>query len=117
MKRGANYQKFISKPEQSRTSCRISPYLSWGNLSVKQAYQFIKSHPNKTNHSRAFSSMLTRLNWHCHFVQKFEVDCGYELFCINRGFEFLNHDKNNKLIKAWKAKYWLPLLLMHPCVP
>ena len=104
MKRGANYQKFISKPEQSRTSCsRISPYLSWGNLSVKQAYQFINSHPNKTNHSRAFYSMLTRLNWHCHFIQKFEVDCSYELFCINKGFEFLNHDKNNKLIKAWKT--------------
>ena len=44
--RGENYQKYISKPYQSRISCsRISPYLSWGNLSIKQAYQFINSIP------------------------------------------------------------------------
>ena len=101
--RGENYQKYISKPYQSRISCsRISPYLSWGNLSIKQAYQFINSHPNKLNYSRAFSAMLTRLHWHCHFIQKFEVDCRYEKFCINKGFELLNHKKNDRFIKAWK---------------
>ena len=112
IKRGENYQKFISKPEQSRISCsRISPYLSWGNLSIKQTYQFIKSHPNKTIYSRAFSAMLTRLNWHCHFIQKFEVDCSYELFCINKGFEFLKHNKNSTFIKAWKTgKTGYPLI-------
>jgi len=37
-----NYSKHVSKPNESRISyARISPYLSWGNLSVKQAYQFI----------------------------------------------------------------------------
>ena len=102
-KRGENYQKYISKPSHSRISCsRISPYLSWGNLSIKQAYQFINSHPNKLIYSRAFSSMLTRLRWHCHFIQKFEVDCRYELFCVNKGFELLNHKKNDCFIKAWK---------------
>lgn len=102
-KRGENYQKHISKPYQSRISCsRISPYLSWGNLSIKQAYQFINSHSNKLTYKRAFLSMLTRLHWHCHFIQKFEVDCRYELFCINEGFELLNHKKNDRFIKAWK---------------
>ena len=86
---GQNYQKYYFKTYQSRTSCsRISPYLSWGNLSVKQAYQFINSHPNKTNYSRAFSAMLTRLNWHCHFIQKFEVDCRYELFVLTKVLNF-----------------------------
>ena len=46
--------------------------------------------------------MLTRLHWHCHFIQKFEVDCRYEQFCINKGFELLNHKKNDRFIKAWK---------------
>ena len=101
--RGENYQKYISKPYQSRISCsRISPYLSWGNLSIKQAYRFIKSHPNKLIYSRAFSAMLTRLHWHCHFIQKFEVDCKYEQFCVNKGFELLSHKKNDYFIKAWK---------------
>jgi len=102
-KRGFNYQRHISKPTESRTACsRISPYLAWGNLSIKQAFQFIGTHPNGTKNDRAFSAMLTRLHWHCHFIQKFEVECSYETSCINRGYEQLSHKKNDALIKAWK---------------
>jgi len=102
-KRGFNYQKHISKPNESRASCsRLSPYLAWGNMSIKQAFQFIGTHPNGTKNSGAFSAMLTRLHWHCHFIQKFEVECDYETACINAGYELLLHDKNNDFIKAWK---------------
>ncbi|WP_339654381.1 FAD-binding domain-containing protein [uncultured Maribacter sp.] len=103
-KRGFNYQKHISKPTESRTGCsRLSPYLAWGNISVKQAFQFIGTHPNGTKNNRAFSAMLTRLHWHCHFIQKFEVECSYETDCINRGYELLPHKKNENFIKAWKT--------------
>ncbi|MFS4494473.1 deoxyribodipyrimidine photo-lyase/cryptochrome family protein [Maribacter sp. 2308TA10-17] len=102
--RGFNYQKHISKPLESRTSCsRLSPYLAWGNMSIKQAFQFIGTHPNGTKNSRAFSAMLTRLHWHCHFIQKFEVECSYETDCINKGYELLAHRKNEAYIKAWKT--------------
>jgi deoxyribodipyrimidine photo-lyase len=103
-KRGFDYQKYISKPVESRMACsRLSPYLAWGNLSVKQAFQYIGTHPNGTRNSRAFSAMLTRLHWHCHFIQKFEMECTYETQCINRGYELLQHTKNEKHIKAWKT--------------
>jgi len=103
-KRGFNYQKHISKPTDSRTSCsRLSPYLAWGNMSIKQAFQFIGTHPNGTKNSNAFSAMLTRLHWHCHFIQKFEVECSYETDCINKGYELLPHKKNEAFIKAWKT--------------
>lgn len=103
-KRGFNYQKSISKPTESRMSCsRLSPYLAWGNISIKQAFQFIGTHPNGTKNSNAFSAMLTRLHWHCHFIQKFEVACNYETACINSGYELLNHVKNDVYIKAWKT--------------
>ncbi|MCH2229497.1 MAG: DNA photolyase family protein [Crocinitomicaceae bacterium] len=102
--RGFKYQKNISKPLESRTSCsRLSPYLAWGNLSVKQAFQFIGAHPNGKQNDRAFSAMLTRLHWHCHFIQKFEVECDYETVCINRGYELLIHSKNERFIEAWKT--------------
>lgn len=102
--RGFNYQKHISKPTESRTSCsRLSPYLAWGNLSIKQAFQFVGTHPNGTKNTRAFSAMLTRLHWHCHFIQKFEVECRYETRCINSGYELLPHQKNDTFIKAWKT--------------
>jgi deoxyribodipyrimidine photo-lyase len=99
--RGKNYSKHISKPLESRTSCgRISPYLAWGNISTKQAYQFV--YAAKAIAKFAFSNMLTRLKWHCHFIQKFEMECSYEIQCINAGYELLNHPKNEGYINAWK---------------
>ncbi|WP_062053378.1 cryptochrome/deoxyribodipyrimidine photo-lyase family protein [Aquimarina longa] len=102
--RGFKYQKHISKPTESRIACsRLSPYLAWGNMSIKQAFQYIGTHPNGTKNSNAFSAMLTRLHWHCHFIQKFEMECTYETQCINKGYELLEHQKNDNFIKAWKT--------------
>lgn len=101
--RGQNYSRHISKPNESRTSCaRISTYLSWGNISIKQAYQFIYNATKDSTKKQPFSSMLTRLKWHCHFTQKFEVECSYETRCINAGYELLEHPKNIEYINAWK---------------
>ena len=104
--RGKYYSKHISNPSESRLSCgRLSPYLSWGNLSIKQAYQTIynagktaKAAKEKFN----FVNILSRLKWHCHFIQKFEVDCSYETKCINAGYELLAHPLNTKYLDAWK---------------
>lgn len=101
--RGLNYSRHISKPNESRISCgRISPYLSWGNISIKQAYQYVYNATKGSNSKQPFSNMLTRLKWHCHFIQKFEVDCSYETKCINEGYELLEHPKNIDYINAWK---------------
>ena len=101
--RGMNYSRHISKPNESRISCaRISPYLSWGNLSVKQAYQFIYQSSKSLIIKRPYTSMLTRLKWHCHFMQKFEMECSYEVQCLNTGYELLAHTKDEQLIEAWK---------------
>ncbi len=110
--RGKQYNKFISKPHNSRKSCaRISPYLAWGNISVRQAYQYIKSQPNYSHHKRNFDSMLIRLKWRCHFIQKFEVDCTYETRFINRGYDSLSYSNDLTLIAAWKnGETGLPLV-------
>ncbi|TRZ78568.1 MAG: deoxyribodipyrimidine photo-lyase/cryptochrome family protein [Chitinophagaceae bacterium] len=110
--RGQNYSRHISKPNESRVSCgRISPYLSWGNISIKQAYQFIYKATRAVNYKSSFSNMLTRLKWHCHFIQKFEVDCSYETKCINAGYELLQHPLNEQYITAWKeARTGFPLV-------
>jgi deoxyribodipyrimidine photo-lyase len=101
--RGKNYGRHISKPNQSRKSCgRISPYLAWGNISIRQTIHFVTSHPNYDNYTKAFNGLLTRLKWHCHFIQKFENECDYETLCINRGYESLKYDNNKLYISAWK---------------
>lgn len=103
-KRGFTYHKDISKPSKSRMSCsRLSPYLAWGNLSIRQAFQFIGHHPNAKKNKRAFSGILTRLHWHCHFIQKFEMECTYETHCINPGFENLKHSNDPQLYAAWES--------------
>ncbi len=100
--RGADYHRNISKPTQSRLSGgRISPYLAWGNISIKQAYTHIKNHPRYADNKRAFRGILTRLKWHCHFIQKFEVECSYETLCINRGYELLEYSNNDDQLEAW----------------
>ena len=110
--RGANYARHISKPEQSRVSCsRLSPYIAWGNLSVRQVYQYIYTHPNKSRYKRSFEAMLTRLRWHCHFIQKFEVQCDYETHCVNPGFESMPHQNNPEYLAAWKqGRTGIPLV-------
>jgi deoxyribodipyrimidine photo-lyase len=104
--RGHQYHLKLSKPAASRTSCsRLSPYLAWGNLSIRQAYQYVVNHPDAHKHKRAFEGFVTRLHWHCHFIQKFEVECEYETCCINRGYEALPYQTNSAFIDAWKTGY------------
>ena len=110
--RGKNYSKFISKPMESRKSCgRISVYLAWGNISIKQAYQHIKNHSNYAQHKRSFNGILIRLKWHCHFIQKFEVECEYEYRCVNAGYEEVKYTDNSQYIEDWKkGNTGLPLV-------
>lgn len=109
--RGRVYHRMISKPSESRKSCsRLSPFLAWGNISIRQAFQFVKTHEAYSSNKFAFDGMLTRLKWHCHFIQKFEMECRYEQFCINQGYESLEHENNMAILEAWKeGKTGFPL--------
>ena len=102
-KRGKNYSKNISSPHLSRESCsRLSIYLSWGNISVREVYQKTKSSQLYLLYKRPFNNFLIRLKWRSHFVQKFEVEPRYEIECINRGYEKMKYDNNSSLLKKWK---------------
>jgi deoxyribodipyrimidine photo-lyase len=103
-KRGIFYNKHISKPTESRLSCgRISPYLAWGNLSIRQAYQWVYHSEAMQRFPRPYDAFLTRLKWHCHFIQKFETECRYETECINKGYELLERPHLPDRVDAWKA--------------
>ena len=102
--RGKLYHKHISKPLESRTSCsRLSPYISWGNLSIRQAYQFVNTSKDVGEHPFPYSNFITRLHWHCHFIQKFEMECTYEFFCLNKVYEDLHLPLNKAYLQAWKS--------------
>ena len=103
LKRGKEYSKNISSPQKSRYSCsRLSIYLSWGNLSIRQVYQATIKSENYHKHKRSFDAFLARLKWRSHFIQKFETDCSYEKVCINRGYEKMIYENNNLALEKWK---------------
>ncbi len=95
--RGQYYHQHISKPEYARRACsRLSPYLAWGNLSIKQVYQSVQHQkqtkkllPNsdRKQWSRALTALTSRLHWHCHFIQKFESEHSIEWRPMNSGYE------------------------------
>ncbi len=98
-----NYSKNISKPSLSRKSCsRISPYLAYGNISMRMVYQYTKQHYNNSQNKRALTNFISRLHWHCHFIQKFEDECRMEFQNINRAYDILIKPKNELYIKAWQ---------------
>lgn len=103
--RVANYARHISKPSESRTACtRLSPYLAWGNLSVAQVYQTLQQAKSHYPHyARNLDNALMRLFWHCHFIQKFEMQCDYESKFLNEGFNGLVFSDNQAHLEAWKT--------------
>ena len=91
--RGKDYAWSISKPEASRKACsRLSPYLAWGNISLKQVYQTSLQHWNRKGWRRALVAFVSRLHWHCHFIQKFESECEMEFRPVNRAYLQLEYD-------------------------
>lgn len=98
-----NYHKHISKPGESRVSCsRLSTYLAWGNISVRYVYQYIKN--KKELERKAYSrALLDRLRWHCHFIQKFEMEDRMEFANINRGYDAIRTTTDKEKLAAYEA--------------
>ncbi|MBC2846195.1 cryptochrome/deoxyribodipyrimidine photo-lyase family protein [Winogradskyella flava] len=101
--RHSDYMFNISKPEASRTSCsRLSPYIAWGNLSIRQVFQkgnVIKENSEDKRHIGAF---LSRLRWQAHFIQKFEMEHTMENASVNKGYHKLKKSISEDYQKAWR---------------
>ena len=107
-----NYSKHISKPALSRKGCsRLSPYLAYGNISMRMVYQYTNQFYETSKNKRAILNFVSRLHWHCHFIQKFEDECRMEFENVNRAFDSLVKPKNETYIKAWQeGKTGVPIV-------
>jgi deoxyribodipyrimidine photo-lyase len=103
--RAINYSRFISKPLESRKGCsRLSPYIAWGNLSIRQVYQAsLEAAKKKPSFKRPLMNFGSRLRWHCHFIQKFENEDSMEFENVNRGYDSLQLSDNQLHLNAWKT--------------
>ena len=110
--RYVNYSKHISKPNLSRKGCsRLSPYLTYGNISMRMVYQYTNQFYESSTNKRAMLNFVSRLHWHCHFIQKFEDECRMEFHNINSAFDAIIKPRNEAYIKAWQeGKTGVPIV-------
>jgi deoxyribodipyrimidine photo-lyase len=99
-----SYQAHISKPVESRSSCsRLSPYLAWGAISLREVYQTsMRVYQSDAPGKRALQAFISRLHWHCHFIQKFEMEDRMEFENLNRGFNAIRTEVNDEFVRRWK---------------
>jgi deoxyribodipyrimidine photo-lyase len=110
--RCVNYSKHISKPFLSRKGCsRLSPYLAYGNISMRMVYQYTQQHYDSSNNKRALTNFISRLHWHCHFIQKFEDECRMEFEHVNQAYNAQVKTRNETFIAAWeKGQTGIPII-------
>lgn len=101
--RAEHYNNHISKPGEALHSCsRLSPYLAWGNISLRQVHRRFRDNYSSSPFKHALKSWESRLHWHCHFIQKFESECRMEYENINKGFDDIRAVADLNKISAWK---------------
>ena len=84
----------------------MSPYLAWGNISLREMYQAVLSNWQRPGWRRALSALSSRLHWHCHFIQKFESEHQMEFRAVNQAFDvlpFTTGDTEEVYLQAWKT--------------
>ena len=86
--RHQHYLRSIGKPAASAEhSSRLSPFLAYGELSLRQLFQDTQLKLQHSGANRAnLSAFLSRLRWHCHFIQKFETEPAIEFLPMHSGF-------------------------------
>ena len=113
--RGVGYRKEMSSPLTGEVSCsRISPYLTWGNISIREVFQRTRDRAMDVRCAReegrpvdkrwlqSLSSFEGRLRWHCHFMQKFEDEPGIEFENMNRAYDGLRENEfREDRFEAW----------------
>ncbi len=97
------YLAGLSKPAQGRYTCsRLSPHISWGNISLRQVFQKTKLLLAKHPSNKSILQFMNRLKWHCHFIQKFERNEDLEFHNLNKSFDHLRTHLDKTKFRAWR---------------
>ncbi|MEL7296949.1 MAG: deoxyribodipyrimidine photo-lyase [Pseudomonadota bacterium] len=99
--RGRAYQREISAPAKALRSCsRLSPYIAYGALSIRQVVDATLASDLP---KRASSAFVSRLHWHCHFIQKLESQPSIETQCFNPLYESLRGTPDPARLNTWQT--------------
>ena len=106
---GQTYSKDISSPLKAPTSCsRLSSYITYGNLSLKYVVQEtqkkqmdLREKKSRNGWLGSLSAFSSRLRWHCHFIQKLEMQPSLENTNMVRSFDQIRTKSNTEFFKRW----------------
>ncbi|WP_291009682.1 deoxyribodipyrimidine photo-lyase/cryptochrome family protein [Hydrogenophaga sp.] len=99
--RSQSYRGGISSPLSAPTACsRLSPYLAHGCLSLREVVRATRERlaalpPEARHHRLGLEAFVSRLAWHCHFIQKLEDEPELEWRNLHRGYDGLREDHFN----------------------
>ena len=93
--RSSRYRGGISSPLSAPDACSgLSPYLAHGCLSMREVVQATRDRlaalpPEARRQRLGLQGFVSRLYWHCHFIQKLESEPELEWRNLHRGYDGL----------------------------
>ena len=99
--RSIGYRGGISSPVSAPDACsRLSAYLTYGCISMREVVQQTRAQlallpPQASRHRAGLTGFLSRLHWHCHFIQKLESEPAIEWRNMHRGYDGLREQDFN----------------------
>ncbi|MDD2545949.1 MAG: deoxyribodipyrimidine photo-lyase, partial [Burkholderiaceae bacterium] len=91
--RCGQYRGGISSPLSAPTACsRLSPYLAHGCLGMREVVQATRQRQQALPpgwQKKGLAAFVSRLHWHCHFIQKLESEPALEWRNLHRGYDGL----------------------------
>ncbi len=108
--RGRDYRRAMSSPLQGARACsRVSPYIAWGALSVREVHQANQVRRAELGSEvrawrESLKSFSGRLHWHCHFIQKLEDAPHIEFSNMHRAYDGVRPAMPDaSRLAAWEA--------------
>ena len=117
--KGQHYSKHISSPLSAAESCsRLSPYITYGNVSMRFVVSETRKRQDQLRQLKmkngwlgSLSAFSSRLRWHCHFIQKLEMQPSLENENMVRSFDKIRTNFNTTFFDQWKAgKVGIPMV-------
>ena len=103
--RSQGYRGGISSPLTAPSACsRLSPYLALGCLGMREVVQVTQrrqqqlkgsTEPGASWQRKGLTAFMSRLHWHCHFIQKLESEPALEHHNLHRGYNGLREGEWN----------------------
>ena len=106
--RGADYRRAMSSPLTAFDACsRLSAHLALGAVSMREAFQAAakaraaRSAAGETGHARSIDSFISRLHWHCHFIQKLEDEPAIETEDLHPAYRGARPEPDAETLRRW----------------